>query len=51
MRYHRKLRVLALGLGVAAVGVGLSDVLARMTERALREQPAGGPADGQRERG
>ena len=35
MRYQR-LRVVLLGLGIAAVGVGMSDALARMTVRAVR---------------
>lgn len=32
---HQNLRVVLLGLGVAAVGVGMSDALARVTVRAL----------------
>ncbi|MER7008182.1 hypothetical protein ABT297_34755 [Dactylosporangium sp. NPDC000555] len=32
----RNLRAFLLGLGVAAVGVAMSDALARMTDRALR---------------
>jgi hypothetical protein len=33
---HQRLRVALLGLGIAAVGVGMSDALAKMTVRALR---------------
>jgi hypothetical protein len=33
---HQRLRVALLGLGIAAVGVGLSDALARLTVRAVR---------------
>jgi hypothetical protein len=35
MRYQR-LRVVLLGLGIAAVGVGMSGALARMAVRAVR---------------
>ncbi|WP_238012280.1 hypothetical protein KZZ52_31475 [Dactylosporangium sp. AC04546] len=46
---HDNLRSVLLGLGVAAVGVVMSDALARMTARALREpaarrRPVGGAA-------
>ncbi|WP_432839563.1 hypothetical protein [Dactylosporangium sp. CA-092794] len=34
---YRGLGAVLLGVGVAAVGAGLSDVLARMTVRALQE--------------
>ncbi|GGM77237.1 hypothetical protein ACFFX1_52435 [Dactylosporangium sucinum] len=34
------LRSALLGIGIAAVGVVMSDALARMTARALREPPA-----------
>jgi len=40
MRQH-KLQPVLLGLGIAAVGAVLSDALARMTARALRD--TGGP--------
>jgi hypothetical protein len=39
---RRNLRVFLLGLGVAAVGAGLSDVLARMTVRAESRTDAKG---------
>ena len=44
---HQQLAVVLLGLGIAAVGVGLSDALARMTARAMRHEDP----DGMREKG